>query len=1380
MRRAARWAGRVVGGMLLLAALLLAAVLGGSATQPGRAEIERLVPAVSGGMVRVTGLSGWLFGASRIDRVEVSDEHGVWLTIDDLTLDWSPLRLLGGEVMVHRLAADRVAVARRPVFSSGSSSDNSVELPVRVDLAALHIGRVDLAASETGQAVGATPALTVDGAARLDALDRGTVRLAVHRLDGGRDGGPGGGPDGGVDGAGAYMVDASLSPAGIHATLHLGEPAGGLIGSLAALPAIGAITADATLDGKLSAIATNVTLTAGQLRARVTGQVDAEGRAANLEVSADAPAMAPSADLSWRSIALKGHLNGSFDKPEASATLVAEGFTLGQAGIARITADIQGNAGRLTLSGALDGIRLPGPQPGLLAAAPLEVTATAGLDAADRPVTFRLQHPLFSIDGQAAIAGEQHAEVHIDVPEIAPLAAAGGVDVAGRAALTLHADRQGEDTHVAVQGSFGTTRAPGPVAALLGQETKLDVLAMLRGQTVRLSRMTVDSGAFSAGMTGTVKPGALDLDWRVAVVDLAAVSPTVNGPFSATGKATGSPDDLTVTADLSGKVGAAGIAPGDVNAQVTLAGLPNAPTGHVSAHGTLLGAPLELAIAAARENGAQDHGEQDHSGQDHGPPAHGAPGNNYARIEIERADWKSAHAEGTLLVGPGALLPQGQVSFAMTRLDDLQPLLGRALRGSVSGKLDSTAAGASLTLTATDAGLPGTATVARAILDAKIGDPTSQPSINGNLVLDGIAASGMGGSARLEAKGSLNALTLRLTATLPALQGAPAGIDAAATIDASAHTATITSVQADWKQVPIRLLAPARINFANGLSVEGLRIGLRQAVLEANGRVSPALNLTARLRDVPASLAALADPGLAMDGTLGAEATLTGSMARPGGTIRVTARGLRLTSGPARAMPAAALTATATLRGESAQLDLRATAGATQVTVTGTAPLAGAGALDLHATGAVDLAMTDPLLTPAGRRARGKVSLDATATGTVAEPRVNGTVQLADGSFRDFAHGIDIESIGASVVADGGTVRVVRCTAKAGPGTIELSGSLDLMAPDRPLDLTLTAHNARPLSNDLLSATTDANLTLRGALGGSLTAAGRVFVRRADIRVPESLPSSVPTLNVRVAGAARAAGAAPPPPAAPGPDIALNLTVDAPEQIFVRGRGLNAELGGTIHLQGSLANLIPSGGFSLRRGDFSLAGQTLTFQTGKVSFNGGSLTDPSLDFTSTTNTSAVAATLTISGAASKPKIALTSVPSLPQDEILAYLLYGQKEASLGPLQIAQIAATLASLAGAGPGISNPLESLRSSLGLDRLTIGSGSSLEAGRYVARNVYVGAKQSVTGTGTQAVVQVDLAKGLKLQATAGNSADQQSATGAGGSAGAASVGIVYDFAY
>jgi translocation and assembly module TamB len=408
--------------------------------------------------------------------------------------------------------------------------------------------------------------------------------------------------------------------------------------------------------------------------------------------------------------------------------------------------------------------------------------------------------------------------------------------------------------------------------------------------------------------------------------------------------------------------------------------------------------------------------------------------------------------------------------------------------------------------------------------------------------------------------------------------------------------------------------------------------------------------------------------------------------------------------------------------------------------------------------------------------------VDATITGTSAAPRVNGGMQLIDGSFRDFPRGIDIEAINAGVAADGGALRLTRFAAKAGAGTIDASGSLDLAAPGRPLDLTLTVHDARPLANDLLTANIDADLTLRGTLAGSLTAAGRVFVRRADIRVPDRLPVSVPTLNVRVAGASPPAPVAGPgaaPVAAHGPNIALDLTIDAPQQVFIRGRGLNAEMGGSVHVQGSAANPIPSGSFALRRGDFSMAGQTLTFSSGQIGFDGGSLTDPSLNFAATTTAGDVTATLAITGTASKPKFTLSSTPTLPQDEVLAYLLYGARTASLGPLEIAQIAATLASLAGVAPTMSNPLESVRAAMGLDRLTIGSGSSLEAGRYVARDVYVGAKQSVTGTGTQAVVQVDLAKGLKLQATAGTSSNQ-SATGSNGSADAASVGITYEFEY
>jgi len=94
--------------------------------------------------------------------------------------------------------------------------------------------------------------------------------------------------------------------------------------------------------------------------------------------------------------------------------------------------------------------------------------------------------------------------------------------------------------------------------------------------------------------------------------------------------------------------------------------------------------------------------------------------------------------------------------------------------------------------------------------------------------------------------------------------------------------------------------------------------------------------------------------------------------------------------------------------------------------------------------------------------------------------------------------------------------------------------------------------------------------------------------------------------------------------------------------------------------------------------------------------------------------------------------------------------------------------------------------LRSTLGLDRLTIGTNpvnpavtpgtaanntsTSVQAGRYVAPGVYVGANQGVSGAGqeTQATVQIDITRHLKLQ------------TGVGSGLGANNVGLTYQFQY
>jgi translocation and assembly module TamB len=480
-------------------------------------------------------------------------------------------------------------------------------------------------------------------------------------------------------------------------------------------------------------------------------------------------------------------------------------------------------------------------------------------------------------------------------------------------------------------------------------------------------------------------------------------------------------------------------------------------------------------------------------------------------------------------------------------------------------------------------------------------------------------------------------------------------------------------------------------------------------------------------------------------------------------------------SGPGRSVPAADVDAVAKLAGTMAQLDIHLTAGASRLNIVGAAPLSPSGALNLHTTGNLDLAVLNPILAANGRRASGKLAVNVTVGGTIAAPAISGTAQLSNGDVQDYTVGAHLTDITAQLEGAGGTLRL-QANAKAGPGTLSASGSIGVLSPGIPLDLTLTARNAQPLASDLITALIDADLTLRGEAAGQLAAGGTLHVRRAEIRVPEKLPGSLATIPVRVAGVP------PPPPPPPGPDVTLNLTLEAPGQIFVRGRGLDVELGGTIHLKGTAANPQPDGGFELRRGTLSIAGQTLTFTQGTISFNGAGLVDPALDLIISTISNNVTATLTVGGTARKPTITLASVPDLPQDEVLAELLFKRRVSSLGPFELAEIASALASLTGA-PSIDNPLASIRQGLGLDRLGVGTGASgaptLEAGRYLAPGIYLGAKQAVSGGGSQATVQIDIAKGLKLEATTG-AGSSNSATGAGGNSNGSSVGVTYQFDY
>jgi translocation and assembly module TamB len=1336
MRRFLKIIRVAIGLVIGLPLLGLAIVIIGANTDTGRHLLSRIVADVTGGMVAIDGLSGTFPDALRAKRIVVSDPRGAWLTIDETRFDWSPLRLIRGEFRVDRLVAARIAVARLPEPAGASASGTGGELPVAVAVDDLHIDRLELAAPAAGIAA----ALRVAGNGSIASTEQGRFALEADRLDG----------------AGSYKLSGSLRPDAVSAQIAVAEPARGIVSGIAGLPDLGALSVTASLDGPRTSEELMFQVAAGPLTANGRGKIDLVGQAVDLDLNAATPAMAPRPDLDWQSARLDAQLHGPLTGPAASGHLDIAALRAGGGSVDKLTADLKGGSGTIALTASASGLRLPGA-PGLFADAPVELRGQAELQQARRPVSFTLSHPLLAVSGVVDTAGPPAGSFTLSIPSLAPFAAVAGTDLQGHAQLTARLARQADAaTNISAEGTVGLTGGLPRAVALIGDRATLALTAALHGSDMTLENLAINGKAISASAKGAQAAGAVDLDWQAALSDLSALSATASGTLAAHGRVTGTFQNLSATAQLDGDAAVAGAPKEKFTASLTAQGLPGAPSGKIEADGKLAGAPLRLAAAARR----QDDGT--------------------LVIALDRLQWKSADGAGELTLPPGASVPLGQLHMRMTQLADLAPLTGSAIKGSIDANFDSMEQQGrnELRLRALARQLVvGAGGADQLTLDARLADPTGHPTLNATVAVDGVRQGAASGNARLVASGPTDALGVRLSSDLRLAQG-PATLTATATVRLPRHDVQLNSLDASFAGETARLLAPARIDLANGLAVDSLRIGIGGATFALAGRVSPTLALTLSARDITPTMAKPFLPDLRGTGTITLNGELRGALAAPEGTLRLSGRGLSVTSGGIGGLPPADIDATATLARTQARIDARVTAGkSVQLTLAGSVPLEAAAPLALRLNGNADLALLDPVLTPNGRRVRGQAAIDLALGGTLAAPRPTGTVRLTKGEVQDFVQGVHITDLTGSLQGDGNGLRIDQLTGRSGSGTLSAGGTVGLFQPNLPVSLTVTARQARLLASELVDATADVDLTIRGDLDGGLTAGGKIQVARANINVPNALPSSVAVLNVRRPGTKRQTAST------PGPSIGLALTIDAPQQVFVRGHGLDAEMGGTLKLGGTATAPTVDGGLELRRGTFSLAGQTLTFSSGKVSFAGTGVSgkiDPTLDFTAQSTANNLTATLRITGYADAPKLELSSTPQLPQDEILGRLLFGQSTQQLSPFQLAQVAQAAASFGGVGGG--DPLGSLRGGLGLDRLSVGSGSgsgaTVEAGKYVANGVYVGARQGTSG-GSQAQVQIDLTKHLKLQTTLGTGGTPATGITPQNDPGS-SIGLTYGFEY
>ncbi len=402
---------------------------------------------------------------------------------------------------------------------------------------------------------------------------------------------------------------------------------------------------------------------------------------------------------------------------------------------------------------------------------------------------------------------------------------------------------------------------------------------------------------------------------------------------------------------------------------------------------------------------------------------------------------------------------------------------------------------------------------------------------------------------------------------------------------------------------------------------------------------------------------------------------------------------------------------------------------------------------------------------PANQHVSGPVAVAADFSCSVSDPCLQGVVRGKDMVYENQTYGTRLTNMVVAGRFTGNRLEIEQLTAKAGDGTVQAKGFISLASADGyPMNISATLDNARLAKSENIAARATGNLTLEKVAGQTALLSGSLRLPETRYKIVREGAAQVPVLTgVRrkpPAGRPRVSGDG---LAAVGGSlfdlIRLDIALKAPDEIYVSGMGLESEWKADIVLRGTTEAPRVTGEIELVRGTLGFAGRSFELQEGRVTFPTGDAFDPAIRLLASDTIETVTVSVSVTGRASNPQIAFSSVPGLPQDEIVSRILFGDSITTLSPLQAVQLAASLNTLSSSGGGLS-PLGALQSATGIDRLrvlgpddTIGRGAALAAGQYITKDIYIEVITDARGyTATQ--LEISLTPALSLLSQAGGS--------------------------
>ncbi len=418
-------------------------------------------------------------------------------------------------------------------------------------------------------------------------------------------------------------------------------------------------------------------------------------------------------------------------------------------------------------------------------------------------------------------------------------------------------------------------------------------------------------------------------------------------------------------------------------------------------------------------------------------------------------------------------------------------------------------------------------------------------------------------------------------------------------------------------------------------------------------------------------------------------------------------------------------------------------------------------------------------LIPSLSNLRGKMDVDLALNGTILQPQWTGNVVLKEARLRASSLGKKavLNDLKFSFLPE--NRMSIHGSGTWGSGLFTITGEGKLFAASPTMIVKLKGEQL--LLSDTpeyyIVANPELQLTLKD---GAVSLDGKIFIPEAEIQSLKNPDMITPSEDVVIVSK-KTATIKPIAEHAMSSRIATNIELALGEKITYKGHGFSTKVKGKLQISqqpGQPPNA--KGKLFLLNGKYKAYGKTFDIDYGQILFTGGPIYDPILDIraqrkiqpqtmiTSLNSTTTILAGITFTGNLKTPKIGFYSNPSMPDADVISYLIIGKPQNKMNEAQAELLFEAVSQLAHVVGGQRKDVHfNLAERLKLDQIgfskkenaipTPGSHNPLEdtvfvLGKQLSDRLYLNYSVGILDSASQIGMRYVLGKNVMIEAAAG----------------------------